>query len=272
MISEKKLYLQPKYMRSSVFILFLSVFFNVSLSGTIVIEGFYQGKNIYVQNFMGASGVGFCAYEVKVNGQITTDETNSSAFEIDLSAFNFKLGDKVTIQINHKDNCVPKILNPEDLRPQATFQIVQMTIDTEGLLKWTADNETGKLPYVIEQFRWNKWIPVGEVEGVGTPGHHSYQFKAVLHSGENKFRVKQKGSSGTVRYSKEITVKSNIEKPSYVLRNKTLEFSADTFYEIYDLYGMIMKRGYGNKVSLDNLKKGNYYLAYDNSFAEISVP
>lgn len=249
----------------------LSSFINFSLSGTIVVEGFYQGKNIYIQNFMGSSGVGYCAYEVKVNGHITTDETNSSAFEIDLTTHNLKLGEKVIIEINHKDNCIPKILNPEDLKPQATFQIVQMTIDNEGLIKWTSTNESGRLPYIIEQFKWNKWVPVGEVEGVGLPGNHSYQFKTSLHSGENKFRLKQKGSSGTIKYSKEITVKSNVNKPEYIQKNKSIEFTADTFFEVYDAFGIIQKRGYGKTINLDNLKNGVYYISYDNAFFELKL-
>src|SRR5688572_29323017 len=68
--------------------LFLAVFFFPAtsfLAGTIVIDGQYQDKNIYVQNSVSSSGVGFCAYEVRVNGQITNDEINSSAFEIDLA-------------------------------------------------------------------------------------------------------------------------------------------------------------------------------------------
>lgn len=254
-----------------MFPLILSLFMNFSLSGTIVVEGFYQGKNIYIQNFMGSSGVGYCAYEVKVNGHITTDETNSSAFEIDLTAHNLKLGEKVIIEISHKENCIPKILNPEDLKPQATFQVVQMTIDNEGLIKWTSTNETGRLPYIIEQFKWNKWVPVGEVEGVGLPGNHSYQFKVTLHSGENKFRLKQKGSMGTVKYSKEITVKSNVNKPEYVQKNKSIEFTADTFFEVYDAFGIIQKRGYGKFINLENLKSGIYYISYDNAFFELKL-
>ena len=54
-------------------------------AGVIVLEGNYQGKNIYVQNPFASSGVGFCVYEVTINDQTTTDEINSSAFEIDFS-------------------------------------------------------------------------------------------------------------------------------------------------------------------------------------------
>ena len=46
--------------------------------GTLILEGNYQGKNVYVQNPNAASGVGFCVSEVLVNGNITTDELNQN--------------------------------------------------------------------------------------------------------------------------------------------------------------------------------------------------
>ena len=70
--------------------IFLFILLSVILStkgfsqgGVIILEGNYQGKNLYIQNPFGSGGVGFCVTEVLVNGNITTDEINSSAFEID---------------------------------------------------------------------------------------------------------------------------------------------------------------------------------------------
>ena len=50
-----------------------------SMAGVIVLTGSYQGKNLYVQNPFAGSGIGFCVFEVTVNGEISTDEINSSA-------------------------------------------------------------------------------------------------------------------------------------------------------------------------------------------------
>src|ERR1700758_973113 len=97
-------------------------------AGVLVVEGKYQQKNLYIQNGFSSNGVGFCAFQVKVNGQITTDEVNSSAFEIDLSPFKLKAGDKVTVEIEHKDGCIPKVLNPEALKPKPTFDIVSISM------------------------------------------------------------------------------------------------------------------------------------------------
>lgn len=250
----------------------LAVLFSYTMHAVsvLVVEGKFQNKNIYVQNSFGGSGVGFCATEVKVNGKITTDEVNSSAFEIDLSACNIKPGDKVTIEILHKDDCMPKVLNPEVLKPRPTFEVVSININSAGILKWTAKNETGSLPYVVEQYKWNKWVYVGELPGVGTPDAHEYSFQVATHSGENKFRVKQTGQGSAPKYSNAVILNSMTEKPSYAISKdgKTIQYSYETGYEVYDVYGTIVKKGYGKDLNIENLVKGKYYLCYDNQMTE----
>lgn len=240
-------------------------------AGTIVIEGKYQSKNLYVQNGFSGSGVGFCAYEVTINGQVTTDEVNSSAFEIDFAQFQIKPGTEVVVEIKHKDGCAPKILNPEAIKPKATFDVVTMNISNEGQLKWTTKGEAGSLPFIIEQFRWNKWIKIGEVEGIGTGDNHDYSFQVTTHSGENKFRVKQVGYGGQSKVSQVVTLNSPTPELTFTAtKNFTdIMFSGDTMYEIYDAYGTILKKGFGKSVKMDNLPKGNYYLCYDNTMQEL---
>jgi len=238
---------------------------------TLVIEGKYQNKNIYVQNAVGNNGVGFCAREVKVNGHITSDETNSSAFEIDLASLQLKYGQKVVIEIIHTEGCTPRVLNPEDLKPKPSFEILTMTVSDNGLLKWNSKNETGSLPYIIEQFKWNKWVPVGEVQGFGTPDPHEYSFQLAMHSGQNKYRLRQKGLGAVSRYSQEVMAKSVIDKPSYAIskNNSSIDFSDETGFEVYDIYGSVVKRGFGKQAKIDNLPKGKYYLCYDDTMTEI---
>ncbi|MFB0961855.1 MAG: hypothetical protein QMB20_11690, partial [Flavobacteriales bacterium] len=84
-----------------VFILLFGV--NSALSaGVFVLEGVYQGRDLYVQNPFSEEGVGFCIYEVTVNGIVTSDEINSSAFAVDLSMYEFINGDDiVTVSYTH---------------------------------------------------------------------------------------------------------------------------------------------------------------------------
>jgi hypothetical protein len=260
-------------MKKILYICVLSICFTTAFANaaTLIVEGKYQQKNLYIQNGFSSNGVGFCAYEVKVNGQVTTDEVNSSAFEIDFAPFKFKAGDKITIEIGHKDGCIPKVLNPEAIKPRPTFDLISIDINKDAVLTWGTKNELGSLPYVVEQFKWNKWVYVGEVNGEGTPLQHSYNFKVTPNSGENKFRVKQVGYGGIPRYSKEVTYSSLMDKPSFKLdtESKSVGFSNETAFEVYDYYGNVLKKGFGSNVDISSLNRGKYYLCYDNVVTEI---
>jgi len=254
-------------MKKLFFVILISLFaFQVNAAGVIVLEGHYQGKNLYVQNPFAGSGVGFCTFEVTINGEVTTDEVNSSAFEIDFANFQLKIGDPVIVKIKHKDDCKPKVLNPEVLKPKSTFEIVTMQISNDGNFDWTTKSETGKLTYIIEQFRWNKWIKVGEVDGVGTEVENKYEFKITPHSGENKFRVKQVDYSGKPRYSQASRYVATVGEITFspIKAKDFLNFTGETLFEVYDSYGNIVKKGFGEKVDVTNLKKGIYYFNYDN--------
>ncbi len=235
----------------------------------LVVKGIYQGENVFVMNPFAPSGVGFCVYEVTVNGQIATDEINSSAFEIDLSIYNLKLGDPVTIVLKHKDGCSPKILNPEVLRPRSTFNIESIKLDKNGRLIWVTTGEMGSLPFYVEQFRWNKWIRVATVNGKGTPQMHSYSVKVHFNTGMNRFRVKQVDYTKRPRYSQVVTY--NNVRPPVTFKpgngkkvSTTIYFSAPTMYEIYDYYGRLKLKGYGKEVDVSKLKPGMYFINYDN--------
>jgi hypothetical protein len=251
-------------------LLLFSAYSNTNYAA-LSIEGTYQGKNLYIQNPIDDEGFGYCATKVTVNGDIMPGGTGSGAFEIDFGIFNIALGEPVFIVIEHHDGCKPKILNPEVLLPRSTFNVLSIAISSDEKLRWETNNENGKLPYVIEQYRWNKWVPVGEVEGSGTSGTNKYEFKTTPHSGENVYRVVQVDHSGEKRVSDQVKFKSSIptvvKSPAIV--KDIIQFSSngtpvETRYEIYDAYGNIVKKGVGNSVNCSNLLKGVYYINFDN--------
>lgn len=239
-------------------------------AGVIVVEGKYQNKSLYIYNSFASSGVGFCAYQVSINGQMAFDEVNSSTFEIDFTQFNLKTGDNIIVEIKHKEGCAPRVLNPDALKPKPTFEIASISVGKNGVLKWVTKNENGSLAFIVEQYKWNKWIYVGEVQGVGTPDHNEYSFSVTPHSGENKFRVKQVGLEGKTKISSEVTYTSNASEIAYTLSqgSANIYFSGSTFYEVYDFYGNILKKGFGKNISITNLPKGKYHLCFDNRTTE----
>jgi hypothetical protein len=234
--------------------------------GIIILEGKYQNKNIYVSNAFGSEGYGYCTYEIRVNGDLITDGVNSSAFEIDLNNFKLELGDAVIIEIRHKRGCTPKVINPGGLTPEPTFVTQEITIEEDGFLEWVTTDEFGSLPYIIQQYKWSKWVDIGEVQGKGTPVTNNYAFYVEFISGVNKFRVIQRDGKGKIKKSTSVEITSLMPKLTYVYNKKERQiiFSGKTKYELYDKFGAIIIRGFGAIVDVSELVKESYWLSYDN--------
>lgn len=248
---------------------------NAQSSTILIVEGNYQGKNLFVQNPFRSNNVGFCTIKVLVNDNVTTDEITSSAYEIDLSLHKLNVGDPVVVKIEHALDCTPKVLNAEVLRPKSTFDVVTYEIDSKGKMTFKTTNEQGKLTYTIEQYIWNKWVPVGEVDGEGTSGEHNYEFQLTPHSGENKVRFKQVDYTNKARYSQpktfsDASVKEvdftpkKVGKESITFVEMGTETKVKTRYEIYDSFGNVVKKGYGETVDCSSLKAGAYYINFDS--------
>lgn len=265
-------------MSKSIFIQLIALFSVtfVSAQNEIVLEGTYQGSNLYIQNPFAESGVGFCIVDVKVNDQTSIDEISSSAFEIDFSSYSVQKGESVVIKIIYKSDCSPRVINPEVIRSSSTYVVKNIKVDGDGVLNWSTSSESGSLPYYIEQFRWNKWIKVGEVKGIGVSGDHNYTFKTTPHSGPNKFRIKQIDFTKKARESKEVRLLRSNTSEVFIANEDvskietTIKFKkedgalVETMYEVTDQYGSLVRKGYGKEVDVKSLNKGIYYVSYDN--------
>jgi len=184
------------------------------------------------------------------------------------------LGAPVEVKIKHKDDCTPKVINPEVLKPMSTFEIDAMKVEKDGTLYFTTKNETGSLPYTIQQFRWNKWVDIGEIDGKGSPDKNEYQYVIpTMNSGENRFRLKQVDGTGKPRYSFEAKFNSPLPAVTFTEpgdRKKAgdkIMFSDKTMYEIYNEFGVIVDKGIAKEVNVSNLEKGTYWVNFDNTFA-----
>lgn len=266
------LIIERKY-RKTLILLLLAMIFAIPLNAQEVeIKGIYRGENLYVLNPFALGGVGFCVYEVTVNGQTTTDEVNSNAFEVDLSVFGLKHSDPVHVVLFHRFGCEPKFLNPEVLEAKSTYNLESISVSSKGYLTWTTTGEKGSLPFIVEQYRWNKWMRIGTVQGKGAEGRNTYYKSVDFHSGTNKFRVKQVDYTKKANISKSAEYRNLAPSVSFTPGNggKTrdkLVFSAETNYEIYNHYGTLIKRGKAKTVDVSGLDDGNYFLNYDNSTA-----
>ncbi|HWY12458.1 MAG TPA: hypothetical protein VN026_14090 [Bacteroidia bacterium] len=87
-----------------------------STETSIILEGTYNGNNLYVKNPAGPDGFGFCVNEIVINGNRTSDEISGEHIEIDLKASGVREGNPIKIEIKHYKGCEPKVLNPEVLK------------------------------------------------------------------------------------------------------------------------------------------------------------
>lgn len=248
------------------------LFFSFSASAdALVIKGVYQGKDLYVKNAFAPDGVGFCIYEVLVNGSVSSDELNSSAFAVDLSLYGFSEGTAVEVVIRSKANCDVKIINPEAIAPRSTFDLVSSRLE-QNVMMWTTTNEVGPIPYIVEQYKWNKWVEVGTVRGIGEAGEHQYRLEVPLHNGKNIFRVKQNDPAG-MRYSAKMEFESKLAEVS-ILTSKVsdvLRFSGVTQFEIFDVYGVLVGKGNGDYFNMNDLPEGKYFVNFDRHFGQSIV-
>jgi len=249
--------------------------FSTNIYANLSIEGHYQGKNLFVQSPESEDGFGFCVNKVTVNGTPSSHTVQASAFQIDMSEFDVQIGDKVLIVFEHEDGCKPKLLNPEVLLPKSTFVLEDISCTPDGTLSWQTIEESGALTYQIEQYKWNKWVTVGETNGIGNAKPNDYLFNLSPHSGENRVRVTQTDNSGKKRASNEVSFDcTTVPEPEMKTKSgDQIEFIANgqavtTKYEIFDAYGNIVKKGMNSVVNCSNLKKGIYHVNFDNKHSK----
>jgi hypothetical protein len=259
--------------------LFSIVFLFPALAVEKVLDGFFQGENLYVYNPMDESGTDFCVTKVTVNDKDANCIVNSNAFVIDLKQFGLNKGEAIVIVMHHKEGCDPKILNQETLKPQSTFTITSINVNVQGTLQWTTIEEQGKIPFLVEQFRWGKWVELGVVEGIGSTRINEYHFilnnndKLKPHSDINTYRVRQVDFKGKSRMSLQTKFRSSVSPVTMVFdsKAKTVTFSGKTSYEVLNAAADVLLSGYAESIDLSSLGKGEFFVNFDNSNKKVKI-
>ena len=237
---------------------------------TLVLQGYYCGKNIYILNPSNGSDTSFCVNKVIINGKQSKDELHSNSFEIDFSLMSINNGDPVKILVIHSKNCKPKIVNPGAILPQSTFAFVTYKIDKAGKITWTVKGDIYS-SFIIEQYRWQKWITAGEVDVSDTIRKNNYAFEIKPYFGSDEFRISQTDDKGNIIYTKSIKYHSPTKELflTYTRSTEEITFTGETAYEIFDLSGNFISDGYTATVNVNDLPKGRYWINYDNKTEEI---
>jgi hypothetical protein len=145
------------------------------------------------------------------------------------------------------------------------IKIDSLSFDKSGQIKWMALNEKADTKFDIEEFRWNKWEILGQVDGKGS-GNNSYSFLADTTCGIYTIRIKVGTyNSKAVNYPHpvKINVTGGCTKP-YV------KFGHKTKFEVWDQYGKKIISGCDSIINIKDLKKGNYFLNCGNKLTEFN--
>jgi hypothetical protein len=160
---------------------------------------------------------------------------------------------------------VPKIINPQVLRPNDSFQFGSVTVNQKSL-GWTTIGETHRHIYYAEQFVNGSWLPIKRLEAKNSGGG-IYSLPVTHYQGENKYRIKaQNNETHSILYSRVATFDPKEDMVTFYPKNVTnqITLSRTAVYEISDVKGQLIKKGKGSEIALAGLKTGVYYLKINN--------
>ncbi|MDQ3110949.1 MAG: hypothetical protein M3R17_13735 [Bacteroidota bacterium] len=251
-------------------LLFAFLFGEISIAqDTLVLVGNYTGNNLCARQSFDTSASDFCIKKILVNDGDIFFEKNPR-FTIKLTSLDLHIDDTLKIEIIHDENCSPEF-NMEAICAKCKCDIFSIHIENDSILKWRSAEDYDKFIYIVQQFKWNKWISWDTISSAYKNDTVDYRTRIgkYLHSGENQFRVIAISKGETISSSKVVKM-SEKKGPVLILNQCTtdIKFNHETYWEIYDMYGAKIKQGYGKTVPTQDLDKGGYFLNYDNATTE----
>lgn len=155
-----------------------------------------------------------------------------------------------------------------------TISIIECTLNkTDSSLCWTSINDTPKFAYIIQQYKWDRWVNWDTIISTSTKDTSKYSQKIprYIHSGLNQFRVKGNNTvSKTVKWQTKEESDFFIDRGHYKYYDTNpIVFKRETYYELYDKFGKLLKSGYEKSFYINDLTMDAYYLNYENKNVEI---
>ena len=230
----------------------------------------YKGDKLFLKNIFN-SNAKKCIDSIKINNQDVKLSENSLIYVLDPGEYEVKIGQNFIIQLFYQNDCIPRFFN-FPLTHKKTPILENAYIDSARNIIWDSQNESQNTTYLIQHYKWNRWVTIKEINVQIKKGANQYSFTPNYHSGINKFKIKQLDSVQIKSISKILIYDTpKVCKPIKMFnsQNNIIEFSDSTHYELYDSEGVKLNRGFRKEIDIRNLKKGIYFLNYDNITGEI---
>ena len=253
----------------SLFILLGFFFAAQAQKDSLILEGKYYESNVYF--FNPSIQDSFSVYMLVVNEDTITEDLNSNAIEVDLEMWNLQPEADVRIII-YFDSLYPAFaVNPEALYSPTKFKFSKPRA-RKDVLSWRVYGDVSDYPIEVQQYRWNSWRVVAEVDPLDTTRNNMYSIPLKPHSGENMYRLKTTNLQDEAVYSKIERYRAPNNPEIFIKEYKVkleLEFSRETEFEIFDDKGIKVMEGKDRYVDISKLKDGEYWVNYDNKSEKI---
>ena len=155
---------------------------------------------------------------------------------------------------------------------------IKCQLQAGGQICWSAKEDSAEMVYLVQQFRWNKWVNwdtiIGETQT--DVAAYSVNVSKYFHSGENVFRICPFTNGKVLKFSEKIIYPGEnfgelLEQVVYPSKTDDLiQFKRETYYELYDKNGDVVRQGYGKSFSRKGLDGDVYYLNYDNKTTSVT--
>ena len=142
----------------------------------------------------------------------------------------------------------------------------KLSVDNSGVLNYKIKNFGDT--FLLQHYVFYKWLTTDTFVNADSVFLILRNYQLPLHSGKNTFRIK---SQFDKEYVKPFEVESKTDKITIDSKKvfDKIHLSGKTYYELYDNYGTIIKKGTGDTIDCSNLQTGHYYLNFDNETAKI---
>lgn len=243
----------------------LAFTFSKTVAGVLTLEGFYQGKNLFIQNPL--SDGDFCVVSVFLNGEKVVASPKVSVFEVNLSGLNMNAS--IILKVLYRNNCEPKVLNEQVIKSKSRFEYTSVNVDIDAVNWSTKGEKSGGVFFIQRLSVSNEWEDLQQVECKGNVSANYYSVPSEHCTGLNQYRIKFIEADELIFYSK--TVSFHLERKPITIYprrvSEVLNFTTDKFirYTIYNKEGVKLKQGKGTSVNCSDLKPDDHYtVVYDN--------
>jgi len=245
-----------------IFYLFCFLPYYETTAGEISIVGIYLGDNLEIHNPISNDGKNFCIQKVYVNESLIATDPKNNIYQIDLSWI--ELDTPINIKIDHRDDAIPQILNPDAIIPANSFDFTELEIYEDSII-WKVGGLMYKPIFFIEKRINSSWKIIFSIEGNPENPYGRYSTDSRHNFGDNQYRIKCIMESGKI-YNSGVVNFSSAKQPVsfYPSRvNNKITMSREAYYEVLDIEGKILESGREKDILLAYLDPGLYYLIID---------